>query len=132
MSVTFLHVGPVKTGSTFIQDLLWTHRDDLAKQGVLLPIQQRNEMWLAANDLQGCESVHFDMPEARGAWSPVVDRVLQFDGASLISHEVLGLSTEQHVARIVDSLHDAQLHVVVMARSLVAMLPSLWQEKVKD
>ena len=52
MADVHLHVGPVKTGSAYLQNLLWSHRDDLARQGVLLPLEHANEMWLAVNDVQ--------------------------------------------------------------------------------
>lgn len=54
-----------------------------------------------------------------------------FPGRSVLSHEVLGLSTDEHVARVAASLHPANLHVVVMARFLASILPSLWQKTVK-
>jgi len=69
--------------------------------------------------------------EAAGAWNRIRDRVLAFDGPSILSHEMLGLSAEDHVARIAASLPLTCIRVVVMARSLAATLPSLWQEKVK-
>jgi hypothetical protein len=131
MSDVYLHVGPVKTGSTYLQDLLWRNRVDLARQGYQHPGEHDNQMWLATNDVQDQAFIHFEMPEAAGVWSKVCERVLGFDGPSVISHEVLGMSTEDHVARIVNSLQPARLHVVVMARSLASMLPSLWQEKIK-
>jgi hypothetical protein len=71
------------------------------------------------------------MPEADGAWIRVRDRAMGFDGPSILSHEVLGLSTDEHITRIVKSLEPARLHLVVMARSLATILPSVWQEKVK-
>jgi hypothetical protein len=131
MSDVYLHVGPVKTGSTYLQDLLWRNREELARQGYQYPGDHDNELWLAANDVQEQAFIHFEMPEAAGVWAKVCERVLGFDGPSLISHEVLGMSTEEHIARIVHSLAPARLHVVVMARSLAPMLPSLWQEKIK-
>ena len=131
MNDVYVHVGPVKTGSTYLQDLLWRNRDDLARQGYQYPFEHDNEMWLAANDVQNQAFIHFDMPEAAGTWANVRERVLSSDGRSLISHEVLGMSTGDHIARIVESLQPARLQVVVMARSLAPMLPSLWQEKVK-
>jgi hypothetical protein len=126
-----LHVGPPKTGSTYLQQLLWTHRDDLLRQDVLLPVEHPNEAWLAAVDVQDGAFVHVDVPEARGAWERVVGRLSDHPGRAVISHELLGLSTDDHVARIASSLGWAGLHVVVMARSLAATLPSLWQETVK-
>jgi Sulfotransferase domain len=131
MREVHLHVGPVKTGSTFLQGLLWRYRDDLARQGYYHPATYENEMWLATNDVQNTAFVNYDMPQAKGVWAEVCQRVLAHDGPSVISHEVLGLSTEEHVDRIVDSLAPARLQVIVMARSLTAMLPSLWQESVK-
>ncbi|MDQ3627779.1 MAG: hypothetical protein M3419_03015 [Actinomycetota bacterium] len=131
MSVAYLHVGPVKTGSTYLQDLLWRQRDELARQGMLLPIEYANEMWPAVNDVQDCSFVHFDMPEAVGAWQRVMRRVHAHPGPSLLSHEVLGHSRQEHVRRVVQSLQPAEPVVVVMARSLAATLPSLWQETVK-
>ena len=131
MSEVYLHVGPVKTGSTYLQDLLWANRQSLAQQGVLNPCEHDNEMWFATNDIQDGAFIHFDMPEAEGAWGRVRDRALAFDGSSILSHEVLGLSTDEHVSKIAASLHPATLHVIVMARGLAAILPSLWQEKVK-
>lgn len=131
MSDIYLHVGPVKTGSTYLQDLLWANRRSLARQGILDPREHHNEMWLAANDIQDGAFIPFDLPEAAGAWNRIRERVLAFGGPSIVSHEMLGLSGEDHVARIAASLPLARVHVVVMARSLAAMLPSLWQEKVK-
>jgi len=122
----YLHVGPVKTGSTFLQDLLWRHRDDLARQGYHHPGAHANEMWLATNDLQDGAFVDYEMPQASGVWAQVCQRALAYDGPSVISHEMLGLSTEEHIDRIVKSLTPARLQVIVMARSLAAMLASLW------
>lgn len=132
MREVYLHVGPVKTGSTFLQDLLWRHRSDLERQGYYHPGVHANEMWLATNDLQSGAFVNYEMPQASGVWVEVCNRVHSYDGRSVISHELLGLSTEEHIDRIVGSLAPAQLQVIVMARSLASMLPSLWQESVKS
>ena len=127
----FLHVGPPKTGSTYLQRLLWLHREDLSRQDVLVPLAHPNEMWLAADDVQDGAFVRTHPPEGRGAWARVTGRAMAFAGRSVLSSELLGLSTDAHVERIVTSLASADVHVVVMARSLAATLPSLWQETVK-
>jgi hypothetical protein len=131
MGDVYLHVGPVKTGSTYLQDLLWRNRDDLARQGYQHPGEHANEMWLATNDVQDQAFIHFEMPEAAGVWAKVCERVRAHDGPSVISHEVLGMSTDDHITKLVHSLAPARLQIIVMARSLASMLPSLWQEKVK-
>jgi hypothetical protein len=66
MSGVYLPVGPVKTGSTYLQALLWRNREDLAQQGYQHPGDHDNEMWLAANDVQDQAFIHFEMPEGAG------------------------------------------------------------------
>jgi hypothetical protein len=132
MREVYLHVGPMKTGSTFLQDMLWQNRDDLARQGYFHPGTHANEMWLAINDVQDAAFVNYEMPQASGVWAEVCERVMAYDGRSVISHEVLGMCTDEHIDRIVTSLAPARLQIIVMARSLAAILPSLWQESVKS
>ena len=50
VSDVYLHVGPVKTGSTYLQSTMWNSRAALREQGVLLPATHPNEFFLAAND----------------------------------------------------------------------------------
>jgi hypothetical protein len=33
MNDVYLHVGPVKTGSTYLQSIMWSNRDALSEQG---------------------------------------------------------------------------------------------------
>lgn len=129
--VVTLHVGPVKTGSTFLQQLVWEHRHDLARQGWTVPLDHANEMWLASIDLQDGAFVHVEVPSAHGAWPRICARVRAADQPTLLSHELLGMCTDAHIAAIVAAFGRDRLRVVVMARALANLLPSIWQEKVK-
>ena len=131
MSDVYLHVGPVKTGSTYLQSILWNSRDALREQGVLLPAARPNEFFLAANDVQGGRFVLVDLPEAEGAWARVAARAGSWPGRVLITCELLGFSEPDHVQRVVSSLAPATLHLIVMARCRADMLPSVYQETVK-
>lgn len=131
MSDVYLHVGPVKTGSTYLQSMMWNSRDALREQGLLLPATHPNEFFLAATDVQEGLFVGVDMPEAEGAWARVADRARSWPGRSLITCELLGFSEPGHVQRIVTSLAPATVHLIVMARSRADMLPSVYQEGVK-
>ena len=68
-------------------DLLWRHRDDLARPGYHHPGTHANEMWLATNALQDGAFVNYEMPQASGVWAQVCKRALAYDGPSVISHE---------------------------------------------
>jgi len=132
MSDVYLHVGPVKTGSSYLQSIMWRNRDGLREQGVLLPISHPNEFFLAANDVQGGAFVGVATPGAEGAWDRVAARARSWPGPVLISCELLGMSEPDHIARIVDSLAPATTHLIVMARCRADALPSLYQEKIKS
>ena len=47
----FLHVGSPKTGTTFLQNVLWAQRDLAAQQGVSLPMNRFLDHYFAALDL---------------------------------------------------------------------------------
>lgn len=131
MNDVYLHIGPVKTGSTYLQSIMWNSRDLLRARGLLLPADHDNEHFLAANDVQDGKFVLIDLPEADGIWDKVAGRARSWPGPVLISHELLGFSESDHIRRIVDSLAPSTLHLIVMARCRADVLPSLYQEKIK-
>lgn len=132
MADVSLHVGPMKTGSTFLQAVMWNNRATLREQGLLLPIDHANDVFLAANDVQGYRFAAVDYPEANGRWDKVARRAKSWPGRVLISHEILGISEPAHITRMFESLEPSTLQVIVMARCLAELLPSAYQEKVKQ
>ena len=44
----FLHVGTAKSGTSYLQDRWWQHRDALRAQGLLLPGSGRRDPFTAA------------------------------------------------------------------------------------
>ena len=98
-----LHVGAPKTGTSFVQDILFTHREALREQGILYPAEREDAHFLAALDLM-------DLPwgglekQAPGAWDRLADEVRAWPGTSIISHEILGRASRISVARALDSL----------------------------
>ena len=131
ISDVYLHVGPVKTGSSYLQSIMWNSRDALREQGILLPITHPNEFFLAANDMQDDQFVLVETPGSEGAWARVAARATSWPGRALITCELLGFSEQDHVQRIATSLAPATLHLIVMARCRADVLPSIYQEKIK-
>jgi hypothetical protein len=125
-----VHVGTPKTGTSFVQDVLWLNRDSLAERGILYPADRFDEHFLAALDLMelpwgGLED------EAVGAWDRLADRVRGWDGTVIVSHEILATASRPQVRRALESFGDAEVHVVLSARDLVRQVPAEWQENVK-
>ncbi|HET7388754.1 MAG TPA: hypothetical protein VFJ19_19040 [Nocardioidaceae bacterium] len=125
-----LHVGVPKTGTSFVQDLLFANRDVLAAQGISYPADRFDAHFLAALDLMelpwgGLET------QAVGAWERLAEQVRAWPGTTIVSHEILARASRPQVARALASFGDAEVHLVVSARDLVRQIPAEWQENVK-
>jgi hypothetical protein len=129
----FLHVGPPKTGTTYLQEVLWRNRDRLATADVTYPASRRVDHFHAALDLRGIAFGGYDNPETVGAWDRLVQRAMAArTSRSVISHELLAGADETQIARVVEDLAGAEMHVVYFARDLARQLPALWQESLKN
>jgi hypothetical protein len=128
-----LHVGTPKTGTSFVQDVLWLNRDSLAEQGILYHADRFDEHFLAALDLLELPWGGLEQ-QAVGAWDRLASRVRAWRGTVIVSHEILATATRQQVRRALESFGDpadTEVHVVVSARDLARQIPAEWQENVK-
>ena len=125
-----VHVGAPKTGTSFVQDVLWLNRELLAEQGILYPADRFDEHFLAALDLLELQWGGLEN-QAVGAWDRLATRVREWDGTVVVSHEILATASRPQVRRALESFGDAEVHVVLSARDLVRQIPAEWQENVK-
>jgi hypothetical protein len=125
-----LHVGTPKTGTSYLQDVLFRNRHRLAAQGIHYPADRFDDHFLASLDLMrlpwgGLEA------EAVGRWDCLAKRVREADGTVIVSHEILATANRAEVTRAVESFGDTELHVLISARDLARQIPAEWQENVK-
>ncbi|MCX6398900.1 MAG: hypothetical protein NTX33_03075 [Propionibacteriales bacterium] len=131
-----LHVGTPKTGTSYLQDVLFRNRARLLKQGVNYPAERFDEHFLAALDLMRLRWGGLEQ-EAVGAWDQLAANVRAHPGTSIISHEILATASRTQVARALASLGHkddgtgTEVHLIVSARDLVRQIPAEWQENVK-
>jgi hypothetical protein len=125
-----VHVGAPKTGTSFVQDLLWQNRASLAEQGISYPADRFDEHFLAALDLLELRWGGLEK-QAVGAWDRLAGRVRDWHGTVIVSHEILATASKQQVRRALDSFGDVEVHIVLSARDLVRQIPAEWQENVK-
>ena len=125
-----LHVGCPKTGTSYLQDVLFRNQRVLREHDILYPADRFDAHFLAALDLMtlpwgGLET------DAVGAWDRLATQVREWSGTSIISHEIFARATPTQVDRALTSLGDAEVHVVLSVRDLVRQIPAEWQENVK-
>lgn len=128
----YLHIGLPKTGTTYLQGVLWDNRDLVRKDGVLLPGEgHRDHLW-AALDAQGRKNLRRRGPRAKGSWQRLSTELAQASGTGLVTHEFFCGASRAQAEKIVADLAPAEVHVVVTARHSAGMLAAGWQEMVKN
>ncbi len=125
-----LHVGCPKTGTSYLQDVLFRNQRVLRRHDILYAADRFDAHFLAALDLMTLPWGGLEI-EAVGAWDRLAEQVRAWHGTSVISHEILARATPSQVERALASLGDAEIHLVVSARDLVRQIPAEWQENVK-
>lgn len=126
--VVFLHIGAMKTGTTYLQQVMIQNKDALASHGVLFPGGSWADQVLAAHDLVGHHRERGVRKRAAGAWDTISAEMLGWNGtASILSVEFLGFAGPRVAQRAVESLEGAEVHVVLTVRDTADVLPGLWQ-----
>jgi hypothetical protein len=128
----FLHIGLPKTGTTYLQQVVWSNRDRLRKAGLLVPgFGHREHLW-AALDLQERPRLARRHADAPGAWQRLVDEGSAQSGDVLITHEFLCGASAEQASRAIASFPGAEVHLVVTARDAASVVSAGWQESVKN
>jgi len=127
----YLHIGAPKTGTTFLQSVLWEGRERWPESGVAYPLADPKEHFRATGELRGLDWGGDVEDTWAGAWRTVATRLQTSFGDAVFSHELLAGATPEEVARIAATFPHHELHIVLTLRSIPAMLASDWQEQVK-
>jgi hypothetical protein len=123
----FLHIGTPKSGTTYLQTLLWANKKRLADVGVLIPGRVKFDHNRYA---QAVRNRNADARSKR-AWRQMLREVQAWPGTVVLSNEWFCMANENRARRAVESFGSAEVHVVVTARDLVSTVPSAWQETLK-
>jgi hypothetical protein len=128
----FLHVGEPKTGTTFLQQVMWRNRPELAARGVVLPGHHPQDHYRASQDLRGIQKLPSDPAGSwTGEWEILARQARQAPGTAVISHELFAAVNAEQADRAVATLAPAEVHIVLTVRDMGTLLPAEWQETVK-
>jgi hypothetical protein len=124
-----LHVGLMKSGTTYLQRRLEANRDLLAGSGVLFPGRTWNDQVAGVVDILQRRRVG---PPTTGAWARLVDEAAVHDGTVVLSMEFLAPAAPTKVHTVVESFGEAQVDVVMTLRDLGRGVPAMWQESLQN
>ncbi len=128
----FLHIGLPKTGTSYLQTILWSHRPQLRAAGLLVPGRERRDHLWASLVVRQDRSVRRRGPRAPRAWEVLLREVAAWDRDAVVSHEFFCSASAEQAARAVSALAPAEVHVVVTARDPLSLFTSSWQESLKN
>jgi len=124
----YIHVGPHKTGTTYVQGLLTVNHDRIAEQGVLFPRQTFKAQSRAVREAMNRGVMPKTGRAVKGEWKKLRAETDRWAGpAAIISHEMIGSASETETHRLVRRLKGFDVHVVYTARDLARVAPAMWQ-----
>jgi hypothetical protein len=127
-----LHIGAMKTGTTFLQHVLEANADPLTADGARFAGGQWRDQVRGVRDVLDMTGPKSGLPKPVGAWDQLVDDMGGSDLRSIISMEFLSFAHRPGAQRVVTSLSPAEVHVVLSVRSAGRVLPAQWQEQVQN
>lgn len=133
----YVHIGPPKSGTTFIQNVLFANKPVLEGAGVVLPRPDWSAHRRAAVHLtrRAADVVARPPDDAapRDLWDRLVREVHRAGAhTAIVSAEQLSNAESPSVRALVESFSPAQVHVVYTARDLAAVVPAAWQTRLRN
>lgn len=128
----FVHLGLPKTATTYLQTILWSSRERLREDGLLLPGTERRDHLWASRVVREERSLVRAPERHRTSWERLRAEIAAWPGRALISHEFFAAASAEQAARMVAELGPATVHLVVTAREPLGLFAASWQESLKN
>jgi hypothetical protein len=128
----FVHIGLPKTGTSYLQSILWASRPQLREDGVVLPGRERRDHLWATRVIREESWVENAPERERSAWKRILTELRDSSGTGLVSHEFFAAASAGQVRRMVGDLAPAEVHVIATARNALDLFTASWQESLKN
>ena len=101
-----LHIGTMKSGTSYLQGQLFSQRARLAELGVLVPGSSRAEQIQALTQSRNKRG-------DRSTWTAMAAEIRDHPGDVVLSHELLGAAGARTVKNLLPDLGSATVDVVI-------------------
>jgi hypothetical protein len=126
----FLHVGCPKTGTSYLQSVLWHNQARLHEDGLLVPLSFQHHYALV-NEVRTTD--RFATNERLQRQAARLRKVAgAHEGDLVLTHELFAPARERQARALIESFAPAEAHVIITARDLARQLPAEWQQHVKS
>ena len=125
-----LHIGLMKSGTSYVQQRLLRSKAAVEDQGFLFPGPRWGNQVIAVAEFLGRRR---RPPGAYpGAWDALVAEVAASERTAIISMEFLAPIGVKKISAVVEAFAPTPVEVVVTARDLARTIPAMWQESLKN
>jgi hypothetical protein len=125
----YLHIGAPKTGTSYLQKMIWANKKSLRQQGFFMPPGSRRKQFDAVSDMRGGMWAAGDLS---ATWDLLAQRVRDRPGTALVSEELLCATPPEQIERLVESLAPVPVHVIFAARDIGRQVPAEWQQALRS
>lgn len=126
-----IHVGAMKTGTTYVQDMLRANRDNLEATGWLYPSFRAQVK--AVRDLHEMSSDPARRATEVGRWDALRDTMAAHDGRGVVlSMEFFSFLGRERIRQLRRSIGHRDIHAIVTMRDTLATLPGWWQTSCRN
>src|SRR6476659_2445043 len=119
-----IHIGLMKSGTTFLQGRLNANREELAEQGVLFPGPTWRRHVNAVADFMEAKE------RQPGSWDSLREEINDHPGTAVVSMEYLAMLGQWKIPLLAESFDTPDLRIVIGVRDLGRSVPAMWQEAV--
>lgn len=122
-----LHIGTMKSGTTYLQSALMSGAAHLEAAGAWYAGGSFKRQTGAVSGMLGSPD-----PAARPAWRSLVAEIDDRDGVALISQEFLSFARRREIAALVGSFPGTAVDVVLTVRDQHRAIPAQWQSYTRN
>lgn len=124
-----LHIGTMKSGTSFLQSALMANRKPLRKAGYRFLGKTFGKQTRAVRDVLGKDG----RKSGLAAWTELAEEAREFEGeAGIVSMEFLSFARRGQVAAFLQPLAGLEVEVLITVRDQFRAIPAQWQTHTRN